>query len=763
MKEIPRTLLALLLIGLAGYAPAKPQASRTPELEADRTPASITTSGASSLRAETRRLSLEQIGGQTTFSLRSTEGSTAMTFGGRNDELVTAATLTLRYTYSPSLIPAQSHIKVLINDEMVGVAPITKENAGQVVVHKIDIDPRVIADFNRLKLQSVAHYAQECEDPLNSALWIDISGSSELELTVRPLVLNSDLALLPEPFFDKRDLTRLILPFILPARPSLPTLHAAAVAASWFGQLAAWRGARFPVHLGELPRGHAVVLAANGERPAFLAQQPAVEGPTLSIMTNPADGFSKLLLILGRDGNDLKTAAEALVLGSAALSGTRVLVREVKAGAARQAYDAPNWVRPDRPTKLGELIDSPNELQVEGHVPDFIRVKLRIPPDLFTWHSRGVPIDLKYRYTARPAQAGGAKLDMGINDEPVRSFVLKASGEDSTVARVRLALLDDGLLSDEDRALIPAFKLGSRNELQFGFSFAINREGSCRNTQLEHVRAMMDADSQVDFSGFPHYAALPHLGYFATAGFPFTKYADLSQTVVVVPQVPTPPDIETVLALMGRMGQSTGYPAVRVRLAGPNDEAMFKDADLLLVGTSPQQSLLDKWSEHLPAVISGKMRRISRPVRDANALYDWLGFGTPPDPTVSARVRLEGSGPLAALLAFESPVSAKRSVVAVTAVAPEHLGQVLDALENPGRVRAMHGSAVFVHPRKVESHLAGDIYYVGDLPVWTVTWFHLSGHPILAAIMALLAASMFAFSLRRVLERVRARRMRVRR
>jgi cellulose synthase operon protein B len=757
MEEIGRasrcTLCALAIVAWAGchaFA-AEPQARPDASARAAALDESL-------LPIEVRRLSLKEIGGLPAFSLRSTESSTTMAFGGRYDELITAATLKLRYTYSPSLIPAQSHIKVFINDEIVGVAPITREDSGRGSVHEMVIDPRVIADFNRLKLQSVAHFAQECEDPLNSTLWTEVSGSSELVLTVRPIVLPSDLALLPEPFFDKRDLKRLRLPFVFATHPSPEVLRAAGIAASWFGQLAAWRGARFPVQLGQPPRGHGIVVATNARRPPFLAGLAPVEGPTLSIVTNPADGYSKLLLILGRDGSDLKAAADALVLGSAALSGAQVLVREVKALVPRKPYDAPNWVKSDRPTKLGELIDSADELQAVGHAPDFIRVKLRIPPDLFTWRSRGVPVVLRYRYTARPARAGDSMLEMAINGELVRSFPLKPLAQDEAITRVRTPLLDDSLLSDEDKALVPAFKLGSRNELQLGFSFAVNREGGCRSTQLESVRAMVDPDSSMDFSGFPHYTALPHLGYFATAGFPFTKYADLSQTVVVLPRAPTAADIEALLTVLGRMGESTGYPAVGVRVAGPDDEAMLRNADLLVIGASPQQSLLDKWSERLPARISGQNRTVSQPVRDASSLYDWVGFRTRPDPSVLTRVSVEGSGPLAALLGFESPVSSARSVVAITAVAPEHLGQVLDALENPGRVRAMHGSAVFVHPLKVESVLAGNVYYVGDLPFWAVAWFHLSAHPVLLTMLTVVMVSLFAWVAAHVLEGVRRRR-----
>lgn len=741
-------LVGLLLTPLLGLAPANAAGDSVLKAPAE----------------EVRRYTLKQLGNnQAMLPLRTTDGKVSVTFGSRADELVTKALLRVRYTYSPALIAGQSHIKVALNEEPIGVINLSKENAGKSVIQEIALDPRFIADFNRLTLQFIGHYTTaDCEDPLHSSLWADISGSSELELTTRRLAIKNDLALLPGPFFDARDNSRLNLPFVFANKPSRQTLHAAAVTSSWFGQLASWRGARFPAQLNQLPTGYAVVFATPSERPDFLAdylaKMPPIAAPMLSVITNPADGYSKLLLVLGRDGKDLEMAAQGLVLGNATLSGSQAVIREIKQEAPRQAYDAPNWVRLDRPMKFGELIASPQELQAFGHVPEALRINMRIPPDLFTWRSRGVPVDLKFRYSP-PIRASESRLTMSINDELVQSFNLRASGQGSE-SRVRLPLLDDGLLGDSKEVFIPAFKLGSRNQLQYNFSFAYQKEGFCKDTQIENIRAMIDADSKVDFSGYPHYAEMPNLGYFATSGFPFTKYADLSQTVVVIPDNPNAYDIETLLTLLGHMGESTGHPATRVRLAGPGDESLFKDADLLLIGTGPQQTLLSRWGDKLPAMISGETRRISQPTRVVNALFDWLGFGTAPDPTISTQQKIDSNGPLAALFGFESPLSAQRSVVAVTAAAPEHLLQALDALDDNGLVRSMHGSVVFLRPQKADSILAGDTYTIGYLPIWTAIWFPLSEHPILLALMSVLAVLIFAFALWRSLKAVANRRLR---
>lgn len=703
--------------------------------------------------AITRHHSLKALSSQDALTLRGTEGSSTIDFGSRLDEIVTHAVLHLHYTYSPALIPLQSHIKVRLNDQIVAVLPITKENAGRNIESDIVLDPALFTDFNRLQLQLIGHYTANCEDPLNSSLWTEVGGASDLEITSTPVSLGNDLSMLPVPFFDKRDSSELRLPFIFPANPDKTILNASGIVASWFGKLAAWRGARFTAHF-DTPAGDAVVFATNSERPPFLQNHPKVNAPTLEIMTNPVDGYSKLLLVLGRDGNDLITAARALVLGNAALSGAQATIRSVADEKARQAYDAPNWVRMDRPMKFGEMVASPQDLQVKSHFSAPIRINMMIPPDFFTWHKKGVPVNLKFSYTA-PIVQSESRMVMSLNDELVKSFTLQASGHNTESAKLRLPLLDDLIFKESREVFLPAYKLGARNQLQFNFSFAYLKSGQCTGAITENVRGMIDPDSTIDFSGLPHYAEMPNLRYFTTAGFPFTKYADLSQTIVVIPDAPSVYDIETMLTLLGRMGEATGYPATRVRVAGPGDR--LDDADLLVIGAAPQLGLLTRWNKYLPAIISGAKREISQPTKTVNAFYHWLGLA--PDPDVFSQEKLDAGGPLAAILGFESPVTSGRSVVAITASAPEDLVLPLNALEKPNLSNEVKGSVAMIHPHKIESYLVGNTYFVGHLPVLTAIWYTLSKYPVLMAVLALLALIFLAFALARGFKAIEARRL----
>ncbi len=90
----------------------------------------------------------------------------------------------------------------------------------------------------------IAHYTVDhCED-YHSSLWADISPATTLTLTKLPVTLPDNLALLPAPFFDRRDNSRVTVPFVLPANADAATLQAAGVVSSWLGALASYRELR---------------------------------------------------------------------------------------------------------------------------------------------------------------------------------------------------------------------------------------------------------------------------------------------------------------------------------------------------------------------------------------------------------------------------------------------------------------------------------------------------------------------------------------
>ena len=715
-----RAAAGVLLVAALTASAATAPPSAPPEAQASPAPAA----------SVTRSTRFAQLGARSALSLNGNGATAALDFGSRSDELVTRALVRFRYAGSPMLAPGAAHIRLTLNGDAIGTLPFTAAEAGALSERSVAIDPRLLIGFNKLVMTLVTQPAAPAADvpaadaPADASarpgLWADVSPSSELELEVRPLALADDLAILPEPFFDRHDQRRVTVPFVFGAHPSNATLRASAVVASWLGDLASWRGARMPASLDAPASGHAIAFVANSERPAFLASLPMAAGPELRLMTNPADGHSKLLVLMGRDGNDLKAAADALVLGGASMSGASVQVKAVAEKAPPKPYEAPAWVPADRPAKLGDLIDSPQQLESSGPATRLepVRVALRVPPDIAAWRGPGVPLSLKVQYTPAACVTDGY-LDVSVNDELLETVPLRVA---------RQAIIDT------HEIFIPYYRLRSRMRLAFGFRF-LGEDERCRDpARAPAMKAIVLPESTIDVSGFPHYVRMPNLAHFASIGFPFTRRADLGDTVVVLPDAITAADIETMLALMGRMGEATGRAATGVRVATARDAASLADADLLVIGSSWRQALLDQWGERIPMTLSGAMRHVSQPAMRLDGVYDWLGLAEPRDTSVASEVTYEGLGPTAAIYGFESPLTRGRSVVMITSVVPEQLARVVDALDDRDMRREVKGNAAFVRANDVASVFVGTPYYIGHFPVWTGLGYWLSQRPEMVGI-----------------------------
>ncbi|WP_136247453.1 cellulose biosynthesis cyclic di-GMP-binding regulatory protein BcsB [Halomonas borealis] len=674
-------------------------------------------------------------------------------FGIRGDRLVTQAILDLRYTPSPSLLGEVSHLKVYLNDDLVDTLPLQATAPGGAQQARIDLDPRLIGDFNRLRLELVGHYTNICEDPSHTSIWLALNGDSTLTLREQALPLANDLSRLPRPFFYPRDDGSLDIPFVLPTAPSPDMQRAGGIVASWFGTHADWRGQHFPVAFEAPPRRHSVVLATNDRRPDFLADYPGVDGPTIELISHPDSPYAKLLLVLGRDADDLVEAAQALALGDVLLRGQSASVETLDTLEPRRPYDAPAWIPTDRPVRFAELIDYPTQLQTDGMEPRPLNLDIRIPPDLFVWNDEQVDLELGYRYTP-PSVEAGSRLDVSINDQYLKSFPLASEGGNAETDGFRVPLLQ-GWLGQQPRVDIPALKLGALNRLRFDFDYANHMGGgsdSCPIVSPVAHRVSIDDQSTIDLSGFPHYLAMPALSTFTNAGFPFSRLADLSQTLVVTPPTPSASELSTLFDSLGRIGAQTGYPGVAVRLTDDWSAASDIDADLLAIGSLP-----DRLADHESVVALGPDARSRlRIAGAARPRPDDLGTDDVPadrDVTVSAH------GNLAALLEMPSPYHDERSMVAMLAPRPADQRLLNDTLNDPSRVAQIHGSVSLFRDSGVTSQRVGERYYVGDLSWSHWLWYHLSAYPGWIAGMAVLAVLLVAFLLWRILRRIAARRL----
>ncbi|MBL6454954.1 UDP-forming cellulose synthase catalytic subunit [Belnapia sp. T6] len=798
-REAPRRAAAWLLVGLglglaapaaaqrasvppAAPAPAVPSPAQSPAFGAPPAPAQAPAFGAAPAPAPafgtpapaapafaapgaqdptlgTRRVSysLRQLGLRSPMQLRGTSDLQGVLFGVRSDEVVTQARLVLQGSTSPALIPELSQIAVSLNEQFVGAIQ-PDRNRPSFGPLDFPVNPVFFADNNRLNFRFSGRYAVECNDPLSGLLWAVVSDTSTLNLVLEKLPLTRDLARLPEPFFDPRLLRDpLELPVVLPEGAGNDAMRAAAIATSWFAVQADYRGASFPTGASPPLRGHGVVIATGADSVPGLAL-PRFDGPTVAVVPNPNDPFGLLLVLGGRTGAETVAAATAIAVGREALSGELALV-QVPDVPARQPYDAPRWIRSDRPVKLGELVD-PSELQVYGYSPGPISIPFRTAPDLFTWRNRPLEAEIRYRAPPGPiVDVAVSRIDATVNDLYLRSFPLRRAEPAwplSTLARVF-----GGGDRSEGRVGIPPWIVFGQNEMQLRFDMKPLSRGDCVAVPGD-IRAGIDPDSTIDLSAAHRFTTLPNLSYFASSGFPFTRLADLSTTTVVLPDRPSPVEVSAFLGLVGRISALVGYPATGIQVVRPQALGQAAERDLIVVGALGRQPALQQLMQNAPLQLDGN--RLSVALPDALGPFRHVfGGGARRGEAERASAQLAAPGDaLGAVFGFESPLKSGRSVLVVTGASPAGLEAMVAALRDPEQLPRIQGDLAILSGGRVQGYSLGHSYPVGTLPPWLWPQYYLSGSPSMLLLALAIAILLIASPLYWVLRRRAVHRLRMR-
>ncbi|WP_419899648.1 UDP-forming cellulose synthase catalytic subunit [Roseomonas sp. USHLN139] len=716
-------------------------------------------SASSGSRIESR--TLKQLGLAGPMQLRGTSDLQGLLFGVRSDEVVTAARLVLQGATSPALIPELSQIAIAMNEQFVGT--ITPERTrpafGPI---EFPINPVYFADSNRLNFRFTGRYAVECNDPLSGLLWSTISDLSVLHLTLEKLPLTRDLARLPEPFFDPRLRNEpLTLPVVMPDAAGNDLVRAAAIATSWFAVQADYRGANFPVSASVPPRGHAMVLVAGNEGVPGVTL-PRFEGPTLAVVPNPADPTAMLLVVGGRTGAEAASAAQALAVGRQALSGELAQVQAPEI-PVRNEYDAPRWVRTDRPVRFGELVD-PSELQSYGFAPGAIAIPFRTAPDLYTWRERSLPVDVRFRAPPGPVMdVAVSRLDASLNNIYLKSFPLREVEPGwpwSWVARnTGLGALPD---RGEGQVGLPPYLVFGQNELQMRFDMRPLNRGDCISIPGD-IRASIDPDSTIDLTRGYRFTEMPNLAHFAGSGFPFTKMADFSTTALVLPERANTLELSGAFTLLGKLAANVGYPAARIAVVRPAGLETVSDRELLVVGALGRQpALAQLLGQSSPLQVEGGRVSVALPT----ALESFRNLFLTDDRQMD-RQRLEAvlatpGEATGMLIGFESPLKGNRSVIALTGTNPQGMESMVTALRDPEMLPRIQGDLALLSGGRMTSYKVNRNYTVGHLPVHLMPQFWLGKRPDLLLGLVLVAALCIAIPTYWLLRRRAALRLRTR-
>jgi cellulose synthase (UDP-forming) len=708
-----------------------------------------------STRTETR--TLRQLGLRAPMQLRGSSDLQGILFGVRGDEVVTSAKLVLTGATSPALIPEFSQINMALNEQFVGVIN-PDRNRPAFGPLEFPINPVFFADLNRLNFRFTGRYTIECNDPLSGLLWGNISDLSMVQLTLERLPLVRDLARLPEPFFDPRLLREpLVLPVVVPDGAGNDLLKAAATISSWFAVQADYRGASFPVSFQAPPTGMAVIVATGSDSIPGLSL-PRFDGPTLALLPNPADPLNLLLVVGGRNGAEVAQAAAVLATSREVLAG-EIAVVQAATIPPRQPYDAPRWIRTDRPVRFGEMVD-PTALQVYGYAPGPVALPFRTAPDMFTWRGRPLPVDLSFRAPPGPIMdVAVSRLDVALNDVYLRSIPMRdpeAAWPFNILSR-RFAASD----VQSARFGLPPYLIFGLNELQMRFDMRPLHRGDCIAVPAD-VRATIDPDSTIDLSQAYRFTTLPNLAFFANSGFPFTRMADFSETAAVLPERPTTQELSIFLTLLGRLAANVGHASTGIEVVRPGGLETVAGRDLMVIGALGRNTALNALLRDGPVQLEGNRLTVALP--DAMEGFRNLFLGD--DPRVArdqAQALLASTGEgVGVLLGFESPLRSGKSVLALTGTTPQALETMLGALRDQEQLPRIQGDVAIVSNGRVSSFALGRRYTVGYLPPHVWPQFFLQTRPDLLLLLLAGAAAIIAIPTYWTLRRRAAIRLRTR-
>ncbi|HXU74123.1 MAG TPA: cellulose biosynthesis cyclic di-GMP-binding regulatory protein BcsB [Polyangia bacterium] len=474
-----------------------------------------------------------------------------MRYRTRLDRVVTAARL--RLAFAPGKLDGVTALAIVVNGVRVAELPVGELQPAE-ATREIAIDPRLLTADNDVTLSWQTARTSNC---VALGSWSRIAADSTLEVRQAELSGRIDLRWLPLPFVDPRLDASAEIPFVFAVPPSLAAQRAAFLVASAFA-LAAPARLSFPVRVGSLPPGNAVVIGT----PAELHALGLDGGPALGMIERPG-GHGWLLVVRGSDDELVERA-----------------LRLAKTLASR----APDKeLEPGRQISFAELV-SREQLTLRGRGDGQVHVPFVLPPATVFWPDGSLPVKMIWE-------------ESQARDAPRARIVLTLNGHYVTTLQRAWSVRAPGV--HEARFRLPQAYLRRYNELTL--SRETEPTDACPAKHDDELVRVL-GDSTLDLRGATEFALLPDLGQLVASGFPFTRARDLAGTAIVAPRAPTPATESASLALAAELARSAGVVPRGAEFVDAGSLPAALDRDLIIVGSVREQPLLSRWNAQRAAL-----------------------------------------------------------------------------------------------------------------------------------------------------------------
>ncbi|MBF9001423.1 cellulose biosynthesis cyclic di-GMP-binding regulatory protein BcsB [Vibrio nitrifigilis] len=649
------------------------------------------------------------------------------------DTLVSKAQLVLDLKTNDTISDSLSSLAVMVNGQSVGAIPLNSVN-NKKTTYELNVPALLVTSSNKLSFKIVGTDDQVTCINDDTASTIHMLPSSMIKLDYRPLNIAADLHPFPQPFWDSHEMLGRDVTFVFANNVNSTQVSAASILASWLGIHASYRGVDFHALKGQLPDSNGIVFGKPGQTIGSLTL-PKTAKPLLKVIPNPVDANYKLLLVVGESESDLRSAVYRLAQGNFALHTAQLEVKRTSLPQSKP-YDAPRWIPTDKPVLLKDLIQDGQSMHVKGVWHNAVNFNFRAAPDLFLWNGKTIPLNLHYRFPSEPwIDEDNSFLNVVLNDQFLEDLMVNKQGYLEGLWRSL------GIDTRQEKAQIGVqpYMLYGDNQLSLYFNLHAKPDTPCDVKYGDNITSLIDDDSSLDLRGARHFSFLPNLSFFIGASFPYSRLADYSETVLLLPTNPTAAQLQTMLGLSARAGASTGKMIVRVQthLGYPAGTNSLKGKNVLAVSSLNDARFVDNLLKRSPFSSTGQTLHV-KPESWYRQVENWLkgDFHTN---TEQADRYLSSNRNWRGFLSFESPWQDGKVVIAAVATSDKELVKLHSDLNNSEINAGIRGDlAVITDNSGVHSFQTSEQFATGQVSWYEKLIWYASQYSSLFAIFMVL-------------------------
>ncbi len=677
--------------------------------------ASTTSSSDNEIKPFASKITFTNMGSPKGIEIYPGQKSAGISFTLPIDKVITSAKLELYVSMTEAMQNTTNHIDVKVNGQALGSLPVAST---EITNYELDIPAEFLAQDNSITLD-MTDDDFVCKIDYSGKQKIVIDPESFLSVGGYNLELGSDLSLFPLPFFDKYNSGTTLINFVLPKNSSSDTIYGSLMLASYFGTIADYRTVKFNVAHDTLPLDNSIVFAHPGQTVAGI-DMPQKEG--IYIKDHPYSKPYKNIFIVAKNKSSFIKAVYTLVNAKLSAATDYLKIKDEKP-ELREAYDAPFWIPSNKKVYLSSLLKKNQSLVTHGYTHGPLNLTFKAAPDLYQLYEDSGDLYVAYEFpldknideneSGLNLLLSGAFLDkLPVNKKGLLENIWRLSGGDAREDKRHVQISPNMIYGD--------------NNLELYFDLRLKPNTPCSVISDPNVKSVIDESSYIDLSKTKHFARLPNLSYYVGASFPFTRYSDFSHTAVLLPEDPSIVELNTLMNMVARAGNSTGsmVSAEQVVIGSElflKDPDFFEEKDLLIVSNLSHKDYLSNLFEGSAFTFNGNELNIY----DYGLISFRGGFFRGLRRFLSGDFRAENldanryvrtSLAWRGFLSFLSPFDSDKIAVVVTATDDEELEKLTDDLANSKVNREVRGDITLISGlNKVMSFNVGDYIFSGNV------------------------------------------------